>query len=52
MIQGFFLNGIHTETTGTTVSSEHDLVSLPGAHKAQTLLVLVQFTKTRTEIAL
>jgi hypothetical protein len=52
MIERFFLNRIDAKSGRTSVGGEHDLLVLPGAHKAQAALAFMQFAIARTDIAL
>jgi hypothetical protein len=52
MIERLFLDRINTKSRRTPVSREHDLVILPGTHKAQPALAFVQLAIARTDIAL
>ncbi len=52
MIEWFFLNGINTKTTGTTIAGKHYLAILAGPDKTQTLLPFMQFAGARTHITL
>jgi hypothetical protein len=52
MIERLFLDRIDAKSGRTPVGGEHDLLVLPGAHKAQPALALVQLAITRANIAL
>jgi hypothetical protein len=52
MIERFFLDRIDAKARRTAVGGEHDLVVLPGAHKAQAALAFVQLAIARTDVAL
>ena len=52
MIERLFLDGIDAKSGRTPIGGEHDLIVLPGAHKAQTALAFVQLAIARTNIAL
>src|SRR3974390_1643284 len=52
MIERFFLDRIDAKSGRTPVGGKHDLLVLPGAHKAQPALAFVQPAIARTDIAL
>ena len=52
MIERLFLDRIDAKSGRTPVRGEHDLLVLPGAHKAQPALAFVQLAIARTHIAL
>lgn len=52
MVQRFFLDRVNAKTAGAPVGRKHDLAALPGPHKTQSPLPLVQLAEPRTEIAL
>jgi hypothetical protein len=52
MIQGFFLDRINTETTGTPITGQDNLVIFIGSNKAQTSLAFLEFAVSRTEVTL
>lgn len=52
MIQWFFLDRVDTETAGTAITDQFDLIIQTLAHIAQATLALLQMTMSRAEVAL
>ncbi|CDH47507.1 hypothetical protein BN874_830060 [Candidatus Contendobacter odensis Run_B_J11] len=52
MIQRLFFNRIDTETAGSAVTGQPDLVAVATTHKAQPLLAFVELAEARADIAL
>ena len=52
MVQGFLFDGIYTETTGTSIRSENDLIFMTRADETETPLALLQTAESWTNVAL
>jgi hypothetical protein len=52
MMEGLLLDWVDAKTTGPAVSRKHDSPILPGPDEAEAALPLMQFAKTRAEVAL
>ena len=52
MVQRFFLDRVYTETTGSAVADQLDLIIQSLAHIAQATLTLLQAAVPRTQITL
>src|SRR5512147_2665890 len=52
MIQRLFLNRVHTETAGSPIGSQDDLMLPAFAHEAEALLPLLELAEPGTEVAL
>ncbi len=52
MVERFFLDRVYTEAAGAPIGGEHDAVALAFTHKTYALLAIVQFAKTRAQVAL
>ena len=52
VVERLLLDRVDAEPARPTVGGEHDLVTLAGAHEAQTPLALVQLARSRAHVAL
>jgi hypothetical protein len=52
MVERLFLDRIDTESAGSPISREHNLVVLSRPYEAEPLLSFMEFAEARTEVAL